>query len=320
MSGVKRYEDGLYENMVKMGIQVSKTYRPMGNVMGNTVVSWFMTYKGDADIVHATSQTIAPVIYIRRPKRFVITVHDLIPLVYPSVLGRNPSMRLQWMLTPKALKKADAIIAISEFTKKEVLRLTGVDEQKVHTVHHAAVKYHPMGRRECKRRLELDADEKHILVVASNNQNKRMDITRKVFENIRKYRKDVRLIKIGYGEKLSGEGIINMGWVAEKDMPILFNSADTFLCTAEYEGFGAPILEAMSCGVPVVVSNKASIPEVVGGYGNMVDMDKPDMIEQFVDKILSSIDIGLDERAIEQSKRFSWEKTAEETIRVYRDV
>jgi glycosyltransferase involved in cell wall biosynthesis len=76
----------------------------------------------------------------------------------------------------------------------------------------------------------------------------------------------------------------------------------------------------MSCGVPVVVLNKASIPEVVGAYGNTVDLDSDDAVEQFVDKILSCLDRGIDEEAVKQSQNFSWRKTGEETIKVYEKV
>jgi glycosyltransferase involved in cell wall biosynthesis len=103
-------------------------------------------------------------------------------------------------------------------------------------------------------------------------------------------------------------------------MPILYNCADVFLHTSEYEGFGLIILEAMSCGVPVVVSNRTSIPEVVGSSGNMIDLDSEDVIEQFVAKILSCLDQGIDEEAVRQSHNFSWAKTAAETVKVYERV
>ena len=319
ISGITRYEDELYNHMEihKGTIDLERIRRTSNPATGNMVASWFLTYKpDDADIVHATFMAIAPAIYIRKPKRFIVTVHDLITLVYPS-----PTLEtLQWTMVTRALRKADAIIAISEFTKKEIVRLLDINESKIHTVRHAAVKYRPMNKKECKQRLGLDTSEKHILVVASNRKHKRMDLTQKVFDDLRKRRKDIKLIKAGYAEKLSGEGIINTGWVSEAEMPILYNSADVFLSTSEYEGFGAPILEAMSCGVPVVVSNKASIPEVVGTYGNTIDLDAHDVIEQFVDKILSNINIGLDEKALAQSNTFSWEKTTEETMRVYDEI
>ncbi|MFA5367031.1 MAG: glycosyltransferase family 1 protein [Dehalococcoidia bacterium] len=322
MSGVQRYEDELYANIKELGkgnnIDIERMRRTR-----NTVAAWFSDYKIlNADIVHATSQTVAPAVFIKRPGRFVVTVLDLIPLVYPSVLRKDLSVRLQWMLTPGALKRVDKIIAISEFTKKEIIRLLDIHESKICTVYLAAdrSRYFPMDKMECRKKLGLSLSDKYVLVIASNNENKRMDLVQEIFSGLRKRREDVKLIKAGYAEKLSGEGIINAGFISEDDMPVLYNSADVFLNTSEYEGFCLPVLEAMSCGIPVVASNKASIPEVVGSYGNMVDLDAEDVIEQFVGKILDSIDIGLDEGALEQSKKFSWQKTAEETIEVYRNV
>lgn len=224
------------------------------------------------------------------------------------------------MLTPRALKKVDGIITNSEFTRREVIRLLDIDASKVYTVLHATTKYKPMNKKECKQKLGLSISEKHILVVASNNANKRMDLTRRIYEDIRKRRDDIKLIKAGYAETLSGEGIINVGRVPEGEMGILYNSADVFLNTSEYEGFGMPIVEAMSCGVPVVASNKASIPEVMGTYGNMVDLEAGDVVERFVDKIVSCIDMGFDERALEQSKNFSWESTVKGTVKVYEEL
>lgn len=322
MYGAKRYEEELYIHAGQLGrnnnIDIIRIQRAR-----NTVAAWFSEYKNSkADIVHATYQTIAPAVYLRKPKRFIVTVLDLIPLLYPDVLKKDLSTRLQWALTPGALKKADAIITISEFTKKEVVRLVGIDASKIFVVYLAADRtvYRPMNKIECKQKFGLDISEKHILVLASNNANKRMDLVHKVISELRKQRKDIKLLKAGYAEELHGDGITNIGLVPEEDMPVLYNSADVFLNTSEYEGFCLPVLEAMSCGIPVVASNKASIPEVVGAYGNMVDLDAKSVIEQFVEKILDSIDIGIDERALDQSKKFSWEKTAEETIEVYRNI
>ena len=76
----------------------------------------------------------------------------------------------------------------------------------------------------------------------------------------------------------------------------------------------------MACGVPTVLADVGSNPEVVGSYGNMVDLDSDDYIEQFSNKILENIDKGIDNKAIEQSKKFTWEKTAKKTIDVYEEV
>jgi len=147
-----------------------------------------------------------------------------------------------------------------------------------------------------------------------------MDIVKKVFDEIRKVRDDVYLLKAGYGEMLRGERIINVGKIPERDMPILYNAANVYFHPSEYESFGLPILEAMACGVPVVTSNKASIPEIVGNAGEMVDLDSEDVIEQFVEKILLSLDRGIDKKALVRSGEFSWEKTAKKTIKIYETV
>jgi len=280
-------------------------------------------YKSNnADIVHATSQTVAPAVYFRlkKPKKFIVTVHDLAPLVYPSEIT-DVSMKIQFMLTPRALKKADRIIAISEFTKGEIMRLLGIEEERISVVYQGVdhKRYKPMDKIECKRKFGLNPEEKHILVVSSNIEHKRMDLAKKIFNYIRSIREDVKMIKAGYGELLEGDGVISVGWVPEEQMPLLFNAADVYLHTSEYEGFGLPVLEAMACGVPVVANNKASIPEIVGDYGSFAGLDERNII-QTSEKILSLINNGIDREAVEQSKKFSWRETTEKTIKVYEEV
>ncbi len=102
----------------------------------------------------------------------------------------------------------------------------------------------------------------------------------------------MKLLKVGYGDMLQGEGIINLGWVREEDMPSLYNAADIFLHTAEYEGFGLPVLEAMACGVPVVASNSASLPEIVGNCGELVDLSSPEYEMNFSTAILQILRQG----------------------------
>jgi len=234
--------------------------------------------------------------------------------VYPSILGKDLSYRIQWLLTPKALERVDKIIVVSEFTKKEIVSLLGINEARICVIPLAVdhSKYYPKNKAECRRKFGLQENGKYILAVASNNENKGMDLTLRVLNKIRENRPDIILLKSGYGEKLSGEGIQNVGYIKEEDMPDLYNCADVFLNTSKYEG-ALPILEAMSCGLPVVVSNRTAIPE-------MVDIDKENMVDLYVKEILTGLEIGIDEKAVNRSKNFTWERVAEETIKVYSDV
>ena len=326
ISGIGKYEEELYSNLVSIikreecELEISRVFRSKNKIAGSTVLSWLFTYRcKKADIVHATAQVIAPVVFIRRPKRLIVTVHDLAPMRYPFEI-RDISEKIQWIFTPKALKKIDEIIAISEFTKRELLSLLKIPEERIHVIYQGVdhSTYHPMEKDECRRYFNLDPNKKYVLYVASNLHHKRTDLAKMVIEEVRKYRDDVILIKAGYSEKLDGKGVINMGWVDERDMPKLYNCADVYLHTSEYEGFGLPVLEAMACGIPIVAPNRASLPEVIGNAGILVDLDE-DCVQEFAESILKILDRDkrIDKKALERSMAFSWEKTARETLKVY---
>jgi glycosyltransferase involved in cell wall biosynthesis len=326
ISGIGKYENELYRNLVEIAksegyeLEITRVQRSENKILGSTVLAWLLTYRcANADIVHATAQVIAPVVFIRRPKRLIVTVLDLVPMRYPFEIA-DLSEKIQWILTPKALKRIDEMIAISEFTKRELVNMLNIDQEKIRVIHlgvdHSL--YHPMNKEDCRKYFNLDLNKKYILYVASNLYHKRTDLAKMIFEKVKKCREDVRMIKAGYSEKLEGEGIISIGWIKEADMPKLYNCADVYLHTSEYEGFGLPILEAMACGIPVVASNRASIPEVTGDAGILVDLDD-DCVDEFAENILRVLDKNkkIDKLALERSKTFSWERTARETLRVY---
>jgi len=323
-TGAKRYEDELFYNIKEICplTEVQRIQRSDNILLGNTIFSWLFRYiRNNADVVHATFQTIAPVACFRKPKHFIITILDLTPILYPET-NTDLSKKIQWLLTPKALNLADCIITISEFTKNEVIRLCNLDENKIKVIYlgidHS--RFFPLDHAACKLKFDLKKDEQYILVVASNLPHKRMDITKKIFEQVKKKCPNTKLLKVGYGYALEGEGIINLGWIKEEDMPFLYNAADIFLHTAEYEGFGLPVLEAMACGVPVVVSKSASLPEIVGDCGEMIDLSNPDYLDNFSKTILRILKDGSSKDGHERSKLFTWEKTAQETCQLYKDV
>ena len=325
MTALRKYEDYLYHFMLKeirkkkLEISVSRIRRSSRKFFGSTVISWLLSYRRKgADIVHATFQTLAPAGFIRRPRRFVITVHDLAPLRYPHEI-RDVSEKIQWTVTPKAIGIADAIVAISEFVKKEVSNVLRIDEDRVVVVYQGVDHdvYKPMDRDLCLEHFGLDPEKRYLLYVASNLPHKRVDLAKAVFDEVRKCREDVMMIKAGYSERLHGRNVISMGWIAEEDMPKLYNCADVYVHTSEYEGFGLPVLEAMACGRWIVALNRASVPEILGKAGTLVEPD----VKEFAEAVLKALDRkGLNRKALERAKRFSWEKTARETLKVYEEV
>ncbi|MBM2826407.1 MAG: glycosyl transferase group 1, partial [Dehalococcoidia bacterium] len=113
-----------------------------------------------------------------------------------------------------------------------------------------------------------------------------------------------------------------LGEVPEEELPLFYNTADVLALPSIYEGFGFPALEAMACGTPVVASNRTSVPEVVGDGGILIDPTKPEEWAEQISRVLSDTALaqGLKERAIKRAAQFTWEKTAEETLEVYRRI
>ena len=113
-----------------------------------------------------------------------------------------------------------------------------------------------------------------------------------------------------------------MDWVAENDLPHYYSNASLLAYPSLYEGFGLPVLEAMACGCPVITSNTSSLPEVVGDAAIMVDPYDVDALAKAMREVLTNAGLRktMIERGLAQAKKFSWEKTAEETLEVYEKV
>jgi len=118
------------------------------------------------------------------------------------------------------------------------------------------------------------------------------------------------------------ESVIFTGWVAEEDKPALLSGAAAFVFPSLYEGFGLPALEAMACGIPVVASNRSSLPEVVGEGGILVEPTDVEALAEAMEVLLAddALRAELRQRALAQAAKFSWKQTALETLAVYRKV
>jgi len=324
MTGVKRYEEELYKRLRTLaddcGFEIERIRRDNNLILGSTFVSWVLKYKcKNADIVHATMETLAPIVKIRKPKKFIVTCHGLLPLLSPSDTIKDFTTWMTWKLIPDALRRADKIIAVSKFTKNELIKFLGIEEEKIEVIYHGVDHkvYKPMDKEYCRSKLGLSMNYKYILVVASGLRQKRLDIVKRVFSEIRKMRKDVRLLYVGSGE-FSGDSIINLGVIKGENMPLIYNSADVYFNPSEYESFGLPILEAMACGLPVIASNKGSIPEIVGNAGILIDLEDDKTIDNFIESIIKTLENNtFSKKALKQSYEFSWEKTARDVINIY---
>lgn len=273
------------------------------------------------------------------PRPTVVTIHDLIPLLLPAYRG-SPLVRAYTRLVAASARRADAVIADSECSRRDIVRHLGIAAARVHVVYLAAdARYCPVDDLAAVRR-KYALPEKYLLYLGGFDQRKNVRVIIAAFARLKEfYAAGYRLVLAGVKRSedstffpnpqriarevgLPDDAIQYLGWVAEDDKPALYSGAIVFLFASLYEGFGLPPLEAMACGAPVISSNASALPEVVGDAGIQVD---PNDVVAWVDAIRAVLTDGarraaMRERGIAQSKKFSWDRAARETLAVYRSV
>jgi len=261
----------------------------------------------------------------------VVTVHDLSYLAYPQSL----SPRARFMLTalvPFSLRRAARVIAVSDFTRRDVMTRYGVPDEKISVVYEAAGP--GFGVLDTARTQQLPSGVTEPFVLTVGNLEPRKNLARLIEAFAAVARNPGVTAKLVLVGKAKGEGgslarlveqhglrdrVIFTGFVAEEQLVLLYNRAAVFVYPSLYEGFGLPPLEAMACGCPVIASNVTAMPEVLGDAALLFD---PTSTAGVRDAILGVL--GADERArdlrsrgLRQVARYSWAKAAEQTRAVY---
>jgi len=260
----------------------------------------------------------------------ITTIHDFGFLKFPatahpkikSVMAR----RFKWVK-----KEADMVIAISESTKKDIIEILNISEQKIKVVYEAApddvIQIKDQKKiNQIKDKYKLDGD--FLLSVATLEPRKNLKRIILAFQKIKRDFPSMKLViagKSGWDQGLNEiirqkqSDIVFTGYINRDDLLALYSSTSCFVFPSLYEGFGLPILEAMKCGAPVVTSNVSSMPEVAGQAGVLVDPLSVEEITQGIKKAIGDKE-GLAKKGFKQADSFSWEKTAKETLKVYEEV
>ncbi|MBA3944515.1 MAG: glycosyltransferase family 4 protein [Herpetosiphonaceae bacterium] len=286
-----------------------------------------------ADVVH--SPDFIPPLHLRKP--LVITVHDLAFMRYPAIL--DAAARRFYGQIGAATRRADAIIAVSESTKRDLTELLDVPPERIDVVYEAAAsRFEP---------LELAPNAKtfngHILYAGSfalfvGTLEPRKNLPTLLHALARSRDRlpaalpklvvagprgwlDEPIIAQVRDQKL-GDYVYFIGSVDQHDLIWLYNACRFYVNPELYSGFGLPILEAMQCGAPVVAADTSALPEVVGDAGLLVP---PLDVEAWAD-VLSrvwqdeALRNDLRARGFAQAQRFTWQQAAEETMAIYRRV
>ncbi len=294
------------------------------------------------DVFHIVDHSHANLAVSAPRGQAVITCHDIIPLLAAKGLLDMPHPALTRFMFPLrvwCMKRCRKIIAISQSTKRTLVEVAGIPADQIEVVYYGCnpAFFPDPASREAERRefLEkngLPANARLILHVATPTRYKN---TPAILRAMRILRHDPRVWFVRVGapffedeEQLAGElgirdRICHLGQIANDDtLGTAYRTADVFVFPSLFEGFGWPVLEAMACGTPVVVSNVASLPEVVGSAGMTVPPRDHEALAAAVETLLTNPaeHARRSDAVLEQAARFSWAACARGTLDVYRQV
>lgn len=285
-----------------------------------------------ADLLHALA-FVSPLAN-RLPT--VLTIYDLSFVRFPQLFRPFNRWYLQTFSRVSA-RRADAVIAISESTRHDVISAFGVNPNRVHTVYCGADDiFHPLSAAQIAAfRAEKNLPAHFIFRLGTIEPRKNVEGVIRAYAAWRRRDPSAPLLVIGGGKGWYYQEVFRLvetlgltedirfpGYIPQDDLPLWYNAADVFVYPSHFEGFGLPVLEAMACGTPVVTSDVSSLPEVAGDAALLVSPTDTDALSTAMERAFTDAALAqsLRERGLRQAAQFSWEKTARQTVKIYHTV
>jgi glycosyltransferase involved in cell wall biosynthesis len=286
------------------------------------------------DLFHATHYVLPPL-----RSRAVVTIHDIIHLLYPQFLPNRAALVYARVMIRRALRRADRIITVSYNSKRDLVDYFGIVPSRVDVIYNGVSRdFRPDVPEEERARVarKYGLRRPYLLFLGGEKPHKNVQNVVRAFAEARRARPE-----LPHGLALAGpmpknsartDAIIAAldvrsavslpGLIAEEDLPGLISGADALLYPTLYEGFGLPVVEAMASGVPVLTSSTSALQEIAGGYAYLVDPLDVDAIARGILALTTDAKVRADfiELGRKRALDFSWDKAAERTLEVYAEA
>lgn len=291
------------------------------------------------DLFHSVDNFTLP--FVHKPCKYILTLHDLIPLRFPHLVEKKNAIILRLFMS-YVLRRADRILCVSNSTRDDLVSMFPNLEQKAVVIHSGidTTRFRPLDSFDEREDVSSYLRERYgvhggyILSVATLNPRRNLGRLIEAFRELQSdpNHKDRQLVIAGVSDYRSEElsdlvvrlGLVEsvrfLGYVPREDLPKLYQCAACSVCVSLYEGFGFPVLESLACGVPTVASRVSSLPEIGGEVTVYVDPLDTQDIARGINAALADSDSVLSQDRIAWASQFRWEATARKTYDLYRET
>jgi glycosyltransferase involved in cell wall biosynthesis len=266
----------------------------------------------------------------------VTTIPDIAYEHYPEFFSNVDTLAAK-LLIRSAAKKADHIITVSDYSKNDISRTYSIDPERITVTYEGAgLEFFPRDKAQCREHIARNYGIKSPFVLYVGRLQERKNLRRllSAYARLIKQGAEENLVIVGkkdwmtenlesYAKSLGlTDSVIFTGYIPSADLPVVYNAAEAFVYPSIFEGFGLPVVEAMACGLPVLTSYGSSLQEVAGDAALLVDPFSEESIAQGLANLLgdSSLRVRLGQAGLARSATFSFQRTAEQTMRVYENV
>jgi glycosyltransferase involved in cell wall biosynthesis len=318
---------------------LGENFRPVPETSGSYSIAeqfkipWALKREG-VTLFHAPHYVLPPLVQCRS----VVTIHDVIHLMFPQYLPNRVAFSYaKWSIT-QAAQRATRVMTVSESSKRDILRFVDTEPDKIDVIYNAYDERFAMEPREedvVRVRERYQLTDEFVLYAGNVKPHKNLERLIDAFALVRKRGLDhLKLVLIG--DEISKYTALRravhqhqlhkyvrfLGYLPEETLAVMYRLAGVFVFPSLYEGFGLPPLEAMASGTPVVTSNVSSLPEVAGDAAVLVDPYDPQAIADGIYRVLADEKLRRDmvHKGIARAGQFSWEQSVRRIRQIYGEV